>query len=51
MPNTSHRYYVLGWLASVRYDPLAGLYEAWVPQWPRLLATPSARYLALPGPN
>lgn len=47
MPNTSRSYYVLGWLASLRYDPLADLYEAWVPQWPQVLTTGKDRSEAL----
>lgn len=27
MPNTANCYYVMGWLASVRYDTLADLYD------------------------
>ncbi len=27
MPNTTHGYYVMGWLACLRHDPLADLFE------------------------
>ena len=47
MPNTTHGYYVMGWLASVRYDPLADLYEAWVPQHPQVLTIGRSRSEAL----
>jgi len=43
MPNTTHGYYVLGWLAKLRYDPLANLYEAWVPQHPQVLTIGKSR--------
>ncbi len=38
---------VLGWLASVRFDPLANLYEAWVPQRPQVLTVGTTRSEAL----
>ena len=47
MSNTTHCYYVLGWLASVRYDPLADLYEASVPQHPQVLTVGTTRSEAL----
>ena len=47
MPNTSHGYYVLGWLACLRHDPLADLYEAWVPQHPEVLTIGRSRSEAL----
>ena len=33
-------YYLLGWLACLRYDPLAGLYESGVGQWPQVPPLP-----------
>ncbi len=47
MPDTTHGYYVLGGLASVRHDPLADLYEAWVPQHPEVLTVGTTRSEAL----
>lgn len=47
MPDTTNGYYVLGWLATVRHDPLADLYEAWVPRHPQVLPVGKSRSEAL----
>ncbi len=46
-PTPTPNYCVLGWQATVRYEPLADLYEAWVPQHPQVLAVGKSRREAL----
>ena len=47
MSDTSHGWFVLGWLADVYYDAFADLYTATIPQLPQVQSTAGTRQEAL----